>query len=83
MAYNKITYNSKTLIDLTEDTVDQNKLLNGATAHDKRGNVVTGTLLKGYPAIFNLEEDVQDSSGDFVLGSASENIIGLVIYEQK
>ena len=44
MAYNKIIYNKKTLIDLTGDTVDVNSLTKGTTAHDKSGAKITGTL---------------------------------------
>lgn len=47
MAYNKIVYGNKTLIDLTADTVTASNLLKGITAHDKAGNVVTGTMESG------------------------------------
>lgn len=43
MAYNKIIYDGKTLIDLTADTVVAAKLLSGYKAHDKSGAVITGT----------------------------------------
>lgn len=43
MAYNKVVYGAQTLIDLTEDTVDAEHLLTGVTAHDKSGEVITGT----------------------------------------
>lgn len=43
MANNKIIYNGKTLIDLTTDTVTADKILSGITAHDKSGEVITGT----------------------------------------
>lgn len=42
MAYNKIIYDGKTLIDLTADTVVADKLLSGYKAHDKSGAVITG-----------------------------------------
>lgn len=41
---NKVIYNNKTLIDLTSDTVSSDKLLKDATAHDKSGAVITGTV---------------------------------------
>nr|DAN91644.1 MAG TPA: hypothetical protein [Caudoviricetes sp.] len=44
MAVNKIVYNARVLIDLTNDTVAADKMLAGVTAHDKAGNVVTGAL---------------------------------------
>ncbi len=46
MAYNKVVYGGKTLIDLTADTVSPDKLEKGLTAHDKTGEVITGTSTK-------------------------------------
>ena len=40
---NKVVYNGTTLIDLTSDTVAADKILSGFTAHDKSGEVITGT----------------------------------------
>lgn len=42
MAVSKVVYGGKTLIDLTGDTVTGDKLLKGATAHGKDGEVITG-----------------------------------------
>ena len=44
MAINKIIYGGKTLIDLTSDTVEADKMLNGVTAHDKSGEIIEGTI---------------------------------------
>ena len=46
MAYNKIIYGSKTLIDLTSDTVSEDTLAVGITAHDKSGTAITGRSTK-------------------------------------
>ena len=46
MACNKVVYGSETLIDLTSDTVSPDKLAQGITAHDKSGEVITGTSTK-------------------------------------
>lgn len=40
---NKIVYGNETLIDLTSDTVADNKLARGYTAHEKDGSRITGT----------------------------------------
>lgn len=40
---NKVIYNGEVLVDLTSDTVTEERLLAGATAHDKSGAVITGT----------------------------------------
>lgn len=83
MAYNKVVYNKKVLIDLTNDTVTSDKLFSGVKAHDKTGKVITGTFLQGYPASFTVEDVVQDSSGNSVFDSASESIAGQYIYVRK
>lgn len=40
---NKVIYGGETLIDLTSDTVEQNKVLAGCTFHHKSGAIQTGT----------------------------------------
>ena len=45
MGNSKIVFNAKVLIDLTGDTVTAAKLLEGATAHGKDGERVTGMIL--------------------------------------
>ncbi len=44
MAYNKIIYNGNTLIDLTEDTISQDKVLAGITFHGVDGEQATGSM---------------------------------------
>ena len=46
MALNKIVYGSDVLIDLTGDTVSEDTLAKGITAHDKSGEVIVGTSTK-------------------------------------
>ena len=43
MSNSKIILGDKVLIDLTADTVQADKLASGYTAHDKAGNLITGT----------------------------------------
>lgn len=43
MAYSKVIYGGKTLIDLTGDTVQADKLLAGYKAHGADGEVINGT----------------------------------------
>lgn len=40
---NKVIYGGNVLIDLTSDTVEQDKILSGYTAHNKAGAPITGT----------------------------------------
>lgn len=44
MATNKVIYAGNTLIDLSSDTITASDLLQGVVAHDKAGNIITGTL---------------------------------------
>lgn len=44
MAKNKVIYDGQTLIDLTGDTVTANTLLSGATAHDRSGVQISGSV---------------------------------------
>ena len=44
MAVSKVSYCGSTLIDLTGDTVNEDTLAKGITAHDKAGNAITGTM---------------------------------------
>ena len=48
MAVNKIVYDSRTLIDLTSDTVSASDLNCGVTAHNAAGSVITGTQVINY-----------------------------------
>lgn len=43
---NKVIYGDQTLIDLTADTISEDKLAQGITAHDKSGAIITGTSTK-------------------------------------
>ena len=74
MAVNKVEYAGKVLLDLTEDTVTEDQLLEGAAAHDKTGKQIVGALI-------NLAEDTvapenllagataHDSSGQRIVGT--------------
>lgn len=61
MAVNKVVFGGNTLIDLTGDTVTADKLMQGYTAHDKTGTVITGTATGGSAVVH------QDQDGYIVL----------------
>lgn len=67
MAINKVIYGGETLIDLTSDTVTPEKLLKGASAHDKSGEVIQG----------NCEYDANTSDAT---AAASEILSGETAY---
>lgn len=78
MAVNKVEYAGKVLLDLTEDTVTEDRLLEGAVAHDKTGKQIVGALI-------NLAEDTvapenllagataHDSSGQRIVGTMTQS----------
>lgn len=78
MDVNKIEYDGRVLLDLTEDTVAEDQLLEGATAHDKTGAKIVGALI-------NLAEDTvapenllagataHDSSGQRIVGTMTQS----------
>ena len=44
------------LVDLTNDTVTAETLADGVTAHDKKGEIITGKMLKsGYSTVDQLQ----------------------------
>lgn len=47
MAINKIIVDGVTKIDLSQDTVTEDKVLEGLTFHDATGSVCTGTMKAG------------------------------------
>lgn len=58
MAYNKVVYGGKVLIDLTSDTVTKERILSGITAHDKKGDLITGNFLQGNPNTLSIVDPV-------------------------
>lgn len=78
MSINKVEYAGKVLLDLTEDTVAEDQLLEGATAHDRSGQRIVGALI-------NLAEDTvttenllagataHDSSGQRIVGTMKQS----------
>ena len=78
MAVNKVEYAGKVLLDLTEDTVTEDKLLEGTVAHDKTGAKIVGALI-------NFAEDTvtpenllagataHDSSGQRIVGTMTQS----------
>lgn len=57
MGINKVQYGNTTLIDLTSDTVTADKLMQGYTAHDRSGTLITGTATGGGGSGGNVWQD--------------------------
>lgn len=47
MGVNKVEYNGETLVDLTNDTVTEDTLAEGTTAHDASGEPIVGRMRSG------------------------------------
>ena len=68
---NKVVYDDRTLIDLTNDTVTPMSLDEGITAHDASGNIIIGTATRGLPVgfeYFQTNPNIQAGSIPFVGG---------------
>lgn len=67
MAYNKVIYGGKTLIDLTADTVTAETLLSGSTAHNMAGVEIEG--------VCTFDSDTSDATA-----KAAEILSGVTVY---
>ena len=72
MAANKVVFGNKVLIDLTGDTVTEEALLKGYTAHKADGTIITGTAFAGYPNEFVFLDNIEDSSGNPIKDSSGK-----------
>lgn len=82
MAANKVVFGNKVLIDLTGDTVTEEALLKGYTAHKADGTIITGTAFAGYPNEFVFLDNIEDSSGNLIKDSSGKTIQGQTIYRK-
>ena len=80
MAVNKVVFGNKVVIDLTDDTVIEDVLLSGYTAHTAAGNIITGTAFAGYPDEWSFIENLEDSSDDSIEDSSGNTIQGRLVY---
>lgn len=49
LAINKVVYGNDVLMDLTSDTVEEQYLMQGYTAHKSDGSAISGTAIRVYP----------------------------------
>ena len=79
MGVSKIVFGDTVLIDLTGDTVTAATLDKGATAHDKAGNQIVGTMEAGESIKFGATLDTfigdVDSNGVLQATSAETNLV--------
>lgn len=69
----KVVYGGKTLIDLTADTVTADKILKGATAHDKSGAAIVGACT------FNADTSDATATGAEILSGKTAYVNGVKV----
>ena len=78
MDVNKVEYEGRVLLDLTEDTVTEDRLLEGAVAHDKTGRQIVGALISlaedtVAPENLLVGATAHDSSGQRIVGTMTQS----------
>lgn len=56
MGVSRVTYGSKTIIDISDSTVTPETMAEGVTAYDKRGEKIVGTM----PSAENLDAELAE-----------------------
>ncbi len=65
MSVNKVVVDDETALDLTEDTVNENTLLSGSTAHNAAGKKITGAVV-----VAPIDEELSEESENAVQNKA-------------
>lgn len=82
MAVNKVVYGTTVLVDLTGDTVTQEALVSGYTAHDRSGALIVGTAILNDDSaytrtvVFSQQTLTPDSSRRATLPNMPELVVG-------
>lgn len=82
MATSKVVYSGRTLIDLTGDTVTEETLLRGYTAHKANGAKIVGTAFANYPDRYSFLDPIQDSTGENILDNLNNVLQGETVYKK-
>lgn len=82
MAVNKIVHGGRTLIDLTSDTITEEHLISGHTAHKSDGTAITGKAFEGRPEKFIFCDDICGSRGQTVTDSQESAIQAETVYQK-
>lgn len=82
MTTNKVIYSGRTLIDLTGDTVTEETLLRGYTAHRADGTRIVGTAFADYPERYSFLDVLQDSNGEKILDNSNNALRGETVYRK-
>ena len=82
MATSKVVYSGRTLIDLTGDTVTEETLLRGYTAHKANGTKIVGTAFANYPDRYSFLDPIQDSTGENIFDNLNNVLQGETVYKK-
>lgn len=82
MATSKVVYSGRILIDLTGDTVTEETLLRGYTAHKANGTKIVGTAFANYPDRYSFLDPIQDSTGENILDNLNNVLQGETVYKK-
>ena len=82
MATSKVVYSGRTLIDLTGDTVTEETLLRGYTAHKANGTKIVGTAFANYPDRYSFLDPIQDSTGENILDNLNNVLQCETVYKK-
>ena len=82
MATSKVVYSGRTLIYLTGDTVTEETLLRGYTAHKANGTKIVGTAFANYPDRYSFLDPIQDSTGENILDNLNNVLQGETVYKK-
>lgn len=77
MAINKVEYNGNTLIDLTNDNVNENQLLEGAVCHDASGIQINGKIKNNGDVTNSFSGLGEDTSVEIPAGYTAGGTISL------
>ena len=74
MAYNKIIANTQTVLDISDDTVDSDKVLRGISFHKNNGEKASGTI-ETYAGDTNVTENkVLPTAGTYLNSDITVNV---------
>ena len=82
MATSKVVFSGRTLIDLTGDSVTEETLLRGYTAHKANGTKIVGTAFANYPDRYSFLDSIQDSTGENILDNLNNVLQGETVYKK-
>ena len=83
MVYNKIIANNQTVLDISDDTVDSDKVLRGISFHKNSGEKANGTI-ETYAGDTNITENkVLPTAGTYLNSDITVNVSGVAQFSPE